>query len=244
LSADQPDLRAGYAQHRHGHRLLDQPGGKAAPQRRFDLLVDRPLFLQGPGVEQIEQPRSKIPAGTQQIAAQNPGDGPGRAVVVERPLAPGTIEVGDFFVPEGPGITGQARPHRPVQITKRLVRTVSEHAEQIVEVAALDQRQLEPQQRVLTGIDIHRVNLRRIVQQIVQGVAPGAGEHHHPAVPVQFQDLSVDAGVFPTDVVNQAAVMNRLEHQIVGAVDQFHTELLDHMTDRRGDSRKQLLNLS
>ena len=68
---------------------------------------------------------------------------------------------------------------------------------QIVELAAFDQRQLQLQQRVLAGVDIHGVNFRRTVQQIIQRVAAGAGEDHQRAVRIEPQQLAVDARVFP-----------------------------------------------
>ncbi|MCK7480109.1 MAG: hypothetical protein M0C28_24665 [Candidatus Moduliflexus flocculans] len=86
----------------------------------------------------------------------------------------------------------------------------------------------------MAGIDVHRANFRRRVQQIVQRVAAGAGEHHHPAVPIQPQQLPVDARVLPAHVVDQIALVNRLEQEIVGVIAESGAELLDHATLSQG----------
>jgi hypothetical protein len=114
------------------------------------------------------------------------------------------------------------------------MRALPEHPFQVAKIAAFDQRQLELQQRVLAGIDVHCVNFRRRVQQIIQGIAAGAGQHHHPAVPVQTQQLPVNARVFPAHVVDQITLVNRLEQQIVGVIAQSGAELLDHATLPQG----------
>lgn len=129
-------------------------------------------------------------------------------------------------------------PSRAVDLAERLVRAVPEQIEQIGEIAPFDQCQLEMQQGVLARVDVDRVNFRRGIEQVIQRVAPGAGEHHDPTVVVQIENLPVDAWIFPADVVDQAALVNCLEHQIVRAVDQFRADFLDHAINRRGKSER------
>ncbi len=114
------------------------------------------------------------------------------------------------------------------------MRSLPEHRFQIAEIAPGNQRQLELQQRILAGIDIHRMNLRRGVQQIIQRIAASAGQYDHRAVRIQTEQLPVYARVFPAHVVDQIALVDCLEQQIVGAMTQLGAELLDHTALSQG----------
>jgi len=77
------------------------------------------------------------------------------------------------------------------------------------------------QQGVLAVVHIHGVNLRRPVQQVVQGVAPGAGDHHHPAGRIQFHQLAVNARILPTGVVDELAAVHMVKHEIAGGFEKL-----------------------
>ena len=74
-------------------------------------------------------------------------------------------------------------------------------------VGVRQERHLQAQQGILAEIDVHRVDRRGFIQEIIQDVTTRAGDGHHPAFGRQVKELPVDQGVFPTGVINQAAAM-------------------------------------
>ena len=95
---------------------------------------------------------------------------------------------------------------------------MAEQGEQGSKVALPVQGHLEEQEGVLPEIDVHGVDGRWIVQEVFQGVAAGAGNHHHRAVRPQPQEFPVDAGILPAGVVNQAAAMDEAEKLLMQSV--------------------------
>ena len=62
----------------------------------------------------------------------------------------------------------------------------AEKFKKIHEFSPPDHRQLQFQQRILAEIHVHRVNLRRAIQQIIERIAARAGDHHDAALASSF----------------------------------------------------------
>ncbi|HTV41572.1 MAG TPA: hypothetical protein VMF08_13400 [Candidatus Sulfotelmatobacter sp.] len=58
----------------------------------------------------------------------------------------------------------------------------------------------------------------------VWNCAASAGNDHHPAAAVQFQQLTVDARVFPAGVVNELSAMHMMEDKVFGGFDELAGE--------------------
>jgi hypothetical protein len=67
----------------------------------------------------------------------------------------------------------------------------------------------------LAGIDVDRMNLGRAVEQVVEGVAAGAGDHHHPAVGAQPEQLPVDVWILPARVVDELTIVDVVKNGVV-----------------------------
>ncbi len=97
---------------------------------------------------------------------------------------------------------------------------VAEQQEKIVEVQTADAGELELEQRGLARIGVHRVNSRRALQRIVEGVAAGAGDDEHRILRGQLQRLPVYGRVFPAGVVDERAGVDRVEQRLVEMIDE------------------------
>jgi hypothetical protein len=102
------------------------------------------------------------------------------------------------------------------------MRAEAKHLKQLVEAAFANERLLELQQRVLPVVHVHRMNLRRIIEQIIERVAAGAGDHHHAAVAVQFHQLPVEPRILPRCVVDEVGVVNMAEDHVMGRFQEAH----------------------
>ena len=105
--------------------------------------------------------------------------------------------------------------HRPVNGFESLVGADPKKFEKVLEIAALDERELELEQSILAVIDVYGVNFSRTIEQVVEGIAPGARNHDHAAVGFELEQLTVDARIFPTGVVDQLPAVNMVEYEIV-----------------------------
>ncbi len=106
-----------------------------------------------------------------------------------------------------PPVSGKAlRQPLPQHILKNSSgiggHAVAEKTEQRRMVGSLKKRNFEFQQGILPGIHIHTMDHFRVIQQVIQRVATGAGQHHHPAVGAKFEQLPVAARVFPARIVH------------------------------------------
>jgi len=87
----------------------------------------------------------------------------------------------------------------------------AEKLEEIAEIATADERELQVEDRILAVVHIHRMNLRRPVEQVVERVATGAGDHDHTAVGAQLHQLPINPGILPAGVVDQLPAMHMVE---------------------------------
>ena len=74
-------------------------------------------------------------------------------------------------------------------------------------VAVLDEGHFKAQQGVLAEVHVHRMDLSRSIQQIIQHITAGAGDDHSPTFRVKLEELTVYAWIFPTGVINQAVAV-------------------------------------
>jgi hypothetical protein len=104
------------------------------------------------------------------------------------------------------------------------VGTPGEEGLQTGAVAAGQEGALEFQQRVLQRIHVHGVHLGRVIQQVLQRVAPGAGDHGHPAARCQPQKPSVDPRILPAGVVDERGPVHGSKEPIMrGAAKRLQT---------------------
>src|SRR5262249_35035873 len=88
---------------------------------------------------------------------------------------------------------------------------LAEQLEERVVVQTQNGGALQFKKRVLDGVDVNGVDLAAAGQQVVQGVAAGAGDDDQPVALTQLQGDPVQGGVFPAGVVDQVVPMYRLE---------------------------------
>ena len=65
-------------------------------------------------------------------------------------------------------------------------------------------------------IEIHRLDMRRLLRQVVQDVAAARCDGEDPAVPVELQCLQIDFGIFPDLRIDEALEGHR-EHPLEDA---------------------------
>jgi len=98
--------------------------------------------------------------------------------------------------------------------------TLAEAVEDGREVRMAQQRHLQLKERILPGIDVDAADLPGAIEQVVEGIAPGAGDHHHPAVAVQGHRLAVQPRILPAGIVDQVARVDAPEHPVVRPLQQ------------------------
>ena len=70
----------------------------------------------------------------------------------------------------------------------------------------------------MAGIDVHGMDFSRFIQQVIQGVAAGAGDHNQSAIGLEVEHLPIQARVFPARVIDKVRAMHALEDSIVERV--------------------------
>jgi hypothetical protein len=91
----------------------------------------------------------------------------------------------------------------------------AEELEKILKIAPIYEGEFELEHGVLAWIDVNSVDLRRVVEQVVEGIATGACDHDNPTVRAKLEQLAIDARILPAGVVDQLSTMNMVENQIV-----------------------------
>ena len=122
-------------------------------------------------------------------------------------------------VPEGGRCGQQARTQMGlVEAWETVMATTAEQCEQIVVIERRQGGELEVEQCVLARIEIDAVDLGRIVEQIVERVAAGAGDHRDTTAGADTEQGAVGARVLPTGVVDQPRTMHVAEPGVVDAM--------------------------
>jgi hypothetical protein len=70
------------------------------------------------------------------------------------------------------------------------------------------------------------MDMLRMVEQIVQCITAGTGNHNNAAVRIKLQELAVTARVFPARIVNQLTLMNAAEYPVAQMVDVLHSSVV------------------
>ena len=79
---------------------------------------------------------------------------------------------------------------------------LSKQAEEIFVIQVTDGGDFQLQKRVLSEVDVYRVNTPRRVERVVERIAACRGDHDDVLRGVQSHYGPVDAGVFPACVVH------------------------------------------
>jgi hypothetical protein len=140
------------------------------------------------------------------------GQQAGSAAEVER-LPPALAEKeADVLVPVGAGRGRQFGPDR-VEVHLAGVRraALAEEGEKGVVIEGPTGGGLQFQEGVLDGVHVHGVDLAAAGQQVVQGVAAGAGDDQEAVVGPEIEGLAVQGRVFPAGVVNEVVAVDRPE---------------------------------
>ena len=76
----------------------------------------------------------------------------------------------------------QTATQRLQQAFEIRMTALAEELEEFLKLTTLNHRDLELEQRILAWIHVHRMDLRRAVEQVVECIAASAGDHHQAAV--------------------------------------------------------------
>ena len=173
------------------------------------------MLVERLGIKQAQGEILDVGLGLEEGFPHQPSGQSGTTMVVEGLLQAFRIEEPDLFVPKAGGRFRKARAQLPVNFPELGVGSDAEHLEEICELARADEGELELQERILTEIDVDRVNGRRAFNEIIEHVAPGARDHDDLAVPIQLHQLAVDARILPCRVVDEIGAVNTPEDEIM-----------------------------
>src|SRR5262249_29582760 len=111
-------------------------------------------------------------------------------------------------------------PAQGVAVHRRCLGRVApaEQGEEGVVVQAADGGALQFEQGVLDGVDVHRVDLPGAGEEVVEGVAAGAGDDQDAVVGGEVEGGPVQGRVLPARVVDEVAAVDRLEDPVVEAL--------------------------
>ena len=136
-------------------------------------------------------------------------------MVIEGFFEAARIEKSNLAIPVGSTRWGEPCADVSVDRFEIFVGTYPEKLEEIVEMAAANERDFELEHRVLPQVHIDRVDFGWAVQQIVERVAAGTCDHDDPAVGANFQQGSIDARILPAGIVDQVISVH-VRKQAVG----------------------------
>jgi len=125
------------------------------------------------------------------------------------------VEVVHFRRPKGGRLRRQTVEQAPKHVVESRMPPFAKGKKQILEAILSNQGKLQVEQRVLPQIHIHHMNLSKIVEQIVQGIAPNAGDHDHATDNVQVQQFPIQGGILPTGVVHQPMPVVPTEDKVI-----------------------------
>ena len=185
------------------------------PNLRLEQRVNPRLLRQRISIQQAERVILDIRFGPKKRTAQQPRRHAGSPVVVERFFQTARIKEGDFIVPKLLRRLRQPGPDRAIDRLVALMRTDAKKLEQVTEVTAPDQRELELEHGVLAVVDVDRMDLGRPIEQVVERVATGAGDHDDAALSVESHEFAIDARIFPAGVVDQLPAMDVVKDQVM-----------------------------
>jgi hypothetical protein len=70
----------------------------------------------------------------------------------------------------------------------------------------------------------------RFIEKVIESVTSGTRYYDHFALLVEFEELPVDAGIFPTSVVDKSATVDFVEKVVVASVDErFYATAAEHI---------------
>ena len=212
---DEIDLRPRNAQEGHERGLPEEPIAEATPDFGFYQSIRIALFLERAAVEETGGEVFDIRAELKERVPHDPGGEAGGPMIIEGFFEALWIEKANPFIPETLGGFAELGAHVGIDFIVIDVGADSEHFKQVVKAIADDECLLEFKKCVLAVIDVDGMDLRRIVQQIVQGVASSAGDHDNGAVTIDLHELAVDAGIFPSAVIDEVRAVDVSEKDIV-----------------------------
>ena len=126
------------------------------------------------------------------------------------------VKVSDAAVPDPSARHAEKRPKfLPVDREVSFDPSHSKHRKEIRVLERSYGRQLEFEKSGLVGIQIDAVDSLRAVQQVVQRIAAGAGDHDDPIFLADIQSPLINNGVFPALVVDEVSPVNLVEQPLV-----------------------------
>ena len=108
----------------------------------------------------------------------------------------------------------------PVEFVDAGMASGAEDREEIVPVESADARHLQFQQRILPGIHVHGGDMRRLLEQVVEGVAPARRDHENMIVIAESEDGEVGPWILPAAAVDETAVVDEPEDPLPDGVAQ------------------------
>jgi hypothetical protein len=102
------------------------------------------------------------------------------------------------------------------------VAAPAKHLKQRFRITLPEKGTLEFKQSILPGVHVDAVHRFGRIQQVIQRIAAGACDHYNFAVRINSHEFAVAAGVFPTGIVNEVALVYAVKHPIPQVVDLRH----------------------
>lgn len=134
----------------------------------------------------------------------------------------------DAAIPECLRGWGQAAANLGIQGPVKAMRTDAEHLKKVRKVPAGNEGHLQLQQRVLAKVHIDGVNLRWIIEEVIERVAPGARDHDDLAGGIEAEHLPIKPRIFPGAVINQVGAVDMPEDHVVGGFNERAGGVVDH----------------
>ena len=212
LGDDLVALRPGHAQQGQGGVSGQEPAQPGRPHAVPNpRLVDGALFLHRLGSQDVFDGAAQAVhhAG---IGQHQLGQEACRPVIKERVAPAFAVEEADVFVPELLGQRRQVWPESIVVHASGVGGTApTEQGEEGLVIQVADPGHLEFQQGVLDRVDVHGMDFPRSGQEVIEGIAAGAGDDQETIVRTQLESHSVQGWIFPAGVVNEVTAVNRRE---------------------------------
>ena len=107
-----------------------------------------------------------------------------------------------------------------VQLDKVRMVAVAEQCEEVAELQPPDRGELELEQRSLPRVGVHREDLGRRGQCVIERIAARTRDNQHAIIGGQVERQAIYSGVFPTRVVKQRSGIDRVEQLLIELVGQ------------------------
>ena len=227
---DDLDLRPRHAEQRHERGLTHEPVDEAGPHFTLDHLPRGALSVEAAGIEEGEREVFDVRFEAEERLAHDPRGDAGGAMVVKGLLQAARMKEADATVPERLRGRAQGAANLGVEGFVKAMRADAKHLKEVGKVPAGDEGHLQLQQRVLAEVHINGMDLRGIIEEVVERIAAGAGDHDDLAAGIEAEHLAIETGIFPSAVVDQVGAVDVLEGDVMRGFDERTGGVVNHFS--------------